>query len=427
LEPLERREMLTGPGESSPEGIYYNDNLLIISGSQYYDLAIVRFTSAGLEATLENTHDLSTVQKVYPKWAVHKIRFFGNDGDDVFLNETNIESEAYGGLGSDTLVGGSGRDTFYGDFNPSLSASLPGYGNDNLYGRGGDDTLEGGPGNDHILGAEGNDTLKGDDGEDELYGGDAVDTILGGYGNDLVSGGQGNDNIDGGAGHDHLWGGPGHDTIFGRDGHDWLFGDSGDDTLIGGYGWDELYGDRGPIPNGGKRPVDYDSLPAGTDGNDKLHGGAWADNLYGGGGNDVMFGGAGFDELFGGDGHDELHGGEGNDTLQGGNGHDLISGGDGTDTLSGNDGNDALDGGAGADYLHGGAGNDVLYGGFDLDPDFIVGFWGADLFLALSTTNHSEFFDLRPASEGDIALNLNQVWLDGLFGWAKKKDPWAYG
>ncbi len=438
MESLEARCMLTGTGEAPPEGIYYNDNVLTISGSEYHDHALVRLNAGAVEASLETSHDLGTLQETYQQSGpqarvVNKIVFYGKNGDDLFENETHIRSEAYGGRGHDTLVGGSAKDTFYGDFNdPSLSGytpSLSGYGNDNLFGGGGDDILQGGPGNDHIRGEGGDDTLKGEDGNDELYGGDATDTIFGGYGHDLASGGQGKDLIDGEAGYDKLWGGPGDDTLLGRNGHDWLFGDSGDDKLVGGYGRDNLYGDS-DVPSGiTKLPFDYYLLPAGPDGDDTLHGGGWADKLDGGGGDDLMFGGTGWDRLWGGEGHDELHGGEGTDTLLGCGGNDLLSGGDGTDYLYGHEGNDALDGGAAVDYLYGGWGNDVLYGGFDLVPDHIGGFVGADIFLASKSWGwgHIEFRDCYPALDGDIALYLDQALLDALFGWTNRNDPYAHG
>jgi hypothetical protein len=76
-------------------------------------------------------------------------------------------------------------------------------------------------------------------------------------------------------------------------------------------------------------------------------------------GNDKLTGGAGADLIFGQNGNDTLSGGGGNDLLCGGNGDDTVSGGGGDDSLGGAGGNDRLTGGPGADRFSGGSGTDA--------------------------------------------------------------------
>ena len=93
----------------------------------------------------------------------------------------NIE-EFGGGLGADTMIGGTLGDRFDGG--------------------GGNDTLSGGMGNDVLAGGDGFDTLNGGDGADALFGGANPDTLLGGVGDDALAGGLGADRLDGGDGTD---------------------------------------------------------------------------------------------------------------------------------------------------------------------------------------------------------------------------------
>jgi Ca2+-binding RTX toxin-like protein len=168
----------------------------------------------------------------------------------------------------------------------------------------------------------------------------------------------------------------------------------------------------------------------GTEGADKLGGGAYADMIHGLGGNDIihgyessdsLFGDGGNDQLYGESGNDMLDGGVGNDTLDGGSGADTLIGGDGVDTVSyasatigvmldlptggitndasgdtyfgvenvigsnygdiinGDNGSNTISGGAGDDWLFGQSGNDVLIGGAGCDH--MSGGWGADTFV----------------------------------------------
>lgn len=66
-------------------------------------------------------------------------------------------------------------------------------------------------GSDTIYGGTGDDTIFGEDGNDFIYGGIGNDTLMGEDGNDSLNGGNGDDTIDGGTGHNTLLGGYGAD------------------------------------------------------------------------------------------------------------------------------------------------------------------------------------------------------------------------
>ena len=90
----------------------------------------------------------SSAEAMLQSKGVWHITFHGGAGDDTFINETSIMSEAHGGAGNDTLEGGSGDDALYG-----------GTGEDRLYGHGGNDMLDGGDdGVKDILNGGGNPT-----------------------------------------------------------------------------------------------------------------------------------------------------------------------------------------------------------------------------------------------------------------------------
>jgi hypothetical protein len=67
--------------------------------------------------------------------------FTGAKGDDYFQNNTDLRSYAWGGLGNDTLIGGTNQDVLQGED-----------GNDKVYGGGGKDYLSGGNDNDYLDG-----------------------------------------------------------------------------------------------------------------------------------------------------------------------------------------------------------------------------------------------------------------------------------
>ena len=96
-----------------------------------------------------------------------------------------------GSVANDTINGGGGSQTIYGDVNGD-----PSY----IFG-----------GNDTINGQGGADTIYGQGGNDVINGGNGADTIFGGAGNDIIRYAS-NDTIDGGSGYDFLQIGSGSAT-----------------------------------------------------------------------------------------------------------------------------------------------------------------------------------------------------------------------
>ncbi len=132
------------------------------------------------------------------KNAVQRIRFYGSDSDDKFVNNSGIASYLYGYGGNDELSGG--------------------WNTDRISGMSGDDILKGNGGTDYIYGGDGDDIAFGGAGNDFIYGQSGNDHLFGGEGNDTVSGGSGRDGIDGGAGNDAEYGGTGPDRFIRRAG-----------------------------------------------------------------------------------------------------------------------------------------------------------------------------------------------------------------
>jgi len=117
---------------------------------------------------------------------------------------------------------------------------------------------------------------------------------------------------------------------------------------------------------------------SGTNGDDRLTGGAGNDNISAFGGDDTVSGQGGNDVISGGGGRDTLNGDAGADTLNGDADRDTLIGGADADLLFG---------GADADRLDGGTGNDQLFGGAGLDD--LTGGAGADLFVLDGPTGTS--------------------------------------
>jgi len=275
------------------------------------------------------------------------------------------------------------------------------------------------------IGGAGADTLQGDPRADLLWGGGGADRLLGGPGDDILMDGAGADTLTGGAGAD--WFvldtdgaadtitdfDPGTDrldlTAWGRVYDVGALGitptASGATITFGGETLVLLSATGGPIPvstfTSGELftlwhvvadPVVVGRLIAGTDGSDRMQGGAGDDILLGSPGADTLEGGAGFDiadysaarggqridlmnpalntNLAAGDVHigiEGLIGGSGADNLRGTTGDDLLRGMGNVDWLFGRRGDDLLEGGVGDDVLLGGLGADTLDGGANRD------------------------------------------------------------
>ncbi|MBX9702076.1 MAG: hypothetical protein K2X74_21760, partial [Acetobacteraceae bacterium] len=273
------------------------------------------------------------------------------------------------GAGADTVDGGGGDDSVFGQADADLLRG--GEGRDWIFGGDADDTIEGGAGNDVLFGETGADLLRGEAGADYLVGGIGADTLEGGTENDLLYGQDGGDLLLGGAGIDYIAGGAGNDTIDGGDQPDAIYGEGGDDLIYGGIGFfaDIMVGGEGNDTLDGSGPPG--SGPRNRGDPDRLHGWTGDDTYFVDTPHDLIFEapGAGHDVV-----HAEitgtgyylwsnvedlvLHGatpfGVGNALAN------RITGTPLTNWLLGGAGDDTLDGGGGSDVLFGQAGADLL-------------------------------------------------------------------
>jgi Ca2+-binding RTX toxin-like protein len=321
------------------------------------------------------------------------------------------------GPGADTMLGGSGNDTW------SAGAYDQG---DSFTGGGGVDTVD-----LHFRTAGLSISLNGsaDDGEgcpgpgcendnvaadvEGIETGSGSDTIVGGPGNEIVLPGQGANTV---------FGGPGADIV--------LASGSGPDVVHGGPGLDGVSyqnhasavsvtldgnANDGSGIEGDNIMPDVESLEGSPEG-DQVRGSPGPNHLFGGQGNDLLFGLGGNDVLEGGgglvtsafqnDGSDQFSGGQGTDTVRE-DGHvgalrlsidglpndrvvgdqsqgtdniasdvENVVGGPGDDVISGSSANNRLTGGDGKDELSGLLGNDVLVPGPGIDS--LVGGGGRD-------------------------------------------------
>jgi Ca2+-binding RTX toxin-like protein len=210
-----------------------------------------------------------------------------------------------------TVVNGDfGDDTIYGGW---LDAN-------DLLGGVGDDSLEGGSQQNTLTGGEGNDTLDASAG--------LAATLLGDGGNDFLVGSATVSSL--------LNGGSGADTMVGGRAADTYTVDSALDVVVETFApRPDIY--AAPVLDKVLASVSYtlsanlewlvlggDTALDGTgNGSDnRIDGNAAANLLRGLGGSDTLFGNAGDDSLEGGSGADTLNGGAGIDTLVGGGGND---------------------------------------------------------------------------------------------------------
>ncbi len=272
-----------------------------------------------------------------------------------------------GTTGDNTLVGGSGNDTFtvFGN-NTGHDTFIGGEGSDLIYGSAWNDTLGLANVAGNLDGIEainlggGYDKIQLTNGSDQLdlsgIAVSGVELIDAGGGDDTVIGSASDDIIRGNSGNDVLAGGDGNDTftiLSNFEGWDYFDGGSGTDRIVGSE-WSDTLG----LANiaGNLSSIEVIDLGGGhdkiqlTNGNDHLDlssitvlnvelidAGAGDDTVIGSAGNDVIRGNAGNDMLSGGDGNDTftiLGNPEGFDTINGGSGSDMILGSEWSDTLS---------------------------------------------------------------------------------------------
>jgi Ca2+-binding RTX toxin-like protein len=267
-------------------------------------------------------------------------------------------------------------------------------GNNLLDGRGGSDLLRGGAGNDRLFGGAGHDVLDGGTGDDQLWGGTGHDRLTGGAGNDqfvfyapLAAATNVDELTDFQPGADRL---VLSRAIFSalplgslqvgalRSGAGVTSASSAEHRLLYNTTTGDLFYD--PDGTGAAAPIHFATLttkPALTAADFEViavaAGSVPAASLRLSGAARASgtglatppslraprVGTDGPDRLTGGAGHDHLLGLGGDDRLSGGRGHDRLEGGEGADTLLGGPGDDYLDGGPGADILIGGPGHDT--------------------------------------------------------------------
>ena len=318
-----------------------------------------------------------------------------------------------GGTGDDSFAGGNGDDEIW------TAGTKGGLDADPDADGGADDghtnTVDTGTGNDVVYGSTGVDNVAGHSLPDES------DDIRGGAGDDVLVGGTGTDTVFGGPGDDYVIAEPsGVEDLGYGDGYGpakkvthqdlptdvepsskVLVGGTGNDHIIGGDGGAAIDGDGyNPSVRCGpgtpaSAPVN-ESVNTGTDGNDKIIGGAGVENVRAGGGDDLatvkgnadlVCGESGVDTLFGDAEADQIWGGSDGDVIQGGTGADHLYGNGGNDTIYGNADADQIEGNADTDWITGGDADDVIVGGTLEDPghgddvDYLFGDLGNDTII----------------------------------------------
>jgi Ca2+-binding RTX toxin-like protein len=150
---------------------------------------------------------------------------------DLFGN--NLANNLTEGVAADNILSAGGNDTLNG-----------GGGNHSIYGDWANDSLNSGVGEDFMYGGEGNDalnTLETDiDTSRTIIGTPRADRITGTSRADIIYARGGNDTVNGLAGNDRIYGESGNDSLSGGAGNDTLTGGAGNDTLTGGSGSDRF-------------------------------------------------------------------------------------------------------------------------------------------------------------------------------------------
>lgn len=188
--------------------------------------------------------------------------FGGSAGDK--LTGDSLANLFRGGLGKDTIDGGSGSDTAdYSEKSAAIVLNLAslsgGYTNvlvggkledkikniENIFGGAGNDVLTGNSSNNFFRGGSGKDTMDGGGGTDTADYSEKIDDLyvtLAGAANSTVSGAGDDDVI---RNFEHFLSGSGNDEITGDGNANSLVGGDGEDTLDGGAGKDTLLGGDG--------------------------------------------------------------------------------------------------------------------------------------------------------------------------------------
>ncbi|MFO1064992.1 MAG: PKD domain-containing protein [Pirellulales bacterium] len=136
-----------------PDPLNSGKTILVIAGSQGSDEIRVRPDSyCTLELRIRD-NDTGYAIRNWVSDSVDRILVYGFAGNDRIIIDSyvDIDTEIWGGQGSDVLAGGSGRDIIFGEQ--------------------GDDSIYGGSGRDVLIGGTGADMLSGNDFDDVLIAG----------------------------------------------------------------------------------------------------------------------------------------------------------------------------------------------------------------------------------------------------------------
>lgn len=396
--------------------------------------------SADLDFALTDVQLSVSPGRLFPMTSVEQADLTGGAGNNlidasVFSGNTVLN----GGGGNDTILGGTGKNTYVrtpgqkGNLNVTGGVGDDAYsvfsgGTNTIIEQGGNDTVSfdglsigvtfslalangftqdvDGQGTlvtltgvyENVVGSAFADAITGNAIANVIFGGAGVDQIDGGGGDDIIFGGTAATLNDADSANDIIYGGTGKDQIDGGGGGDQLFGgtaggagdaDTADDIIFGGTGADQIDGGAGDDIIYGGTVLEANDLDTASD---VLFGGTGRDFIDGGAGDDVIYGGTGgiFTNTIDQDtGNDVIYGGTGSDQIDAGVGDDIIFGGTriratDEDNVAGGS-NDVIYGGLGADQIDAGAGDDVIFGGTapgaadaDISNDVIYGGLGAD-------------------------------------------------
>ncbi|WP_370271369.1 Ig-like domain-containing protein, partial [Pseudooceanicola nitratireducens] len=189
----------SAPGGSSVTKSYDCKDLISTScdGSKWFDWGLLSFDKLSHKHAWDQKLTFELDKSVLLKGLVFddahlgaKVKITAEDGKILFEGQVNTQVDAYtldlnidAAAKIELWTNGSCQvtqiDYHEGGFD-GLDAGVPGA-----------DSLEGGSGDDTIFGNEENDTIKGDEGNDVLYGNEGDDSVEGGQGDDLIFGDNG--------------------------------------------------------------------------------------------------------------------------------------------------------------------------------------------------------------------------------------------